>query len=412
MRFLFCGFECYTYFYLEIGIRILFGENLYSRIAFTEFIFDFWFSMTDYLFYIVFFLCLFLYLHISVHYRKGEDLELFETDYVSPEALSESCQTLQPLLVLGVRGVGSLPNVQQLTDGNGSYEACLRDMRDFLPSYSMGSSIVEDLVAGLKPVCLPMSGILNVLSSNVEEGRYISEGNSEYLEEAGVYKKIRHWGEDRFAPSYNVWTKLDVWMGNKGAFTPLRVHRFYRQFLVPRGPGILTVKMTPWKSRKYLHPVSNDMMLETLSPIVPWGVPREDQKDSRSRLKFLEFVVKEGNVLSIPPFWWYSVEFSGPNMAVYSYTYVSAMNWLANTDIWVRYLLASRSALPLGNVFSGNGYEDNGSGSGSGGDRDVGDGVVERGGGHEVIMNDNGGVGGGDDTGNQIDEIIQSMKSS
>lgn len=22
-----CGFECYTYFYLEIGIRILFGEN-------------------------------------------------------------------------------------------------------------------------------------------------------------------------------------------------------------------------------------------------------------------------------------------------------------------------------------------------------------------------------------------------
>ena len=378
--------------------------------------------MTDYLFYIVFFVCLFLYLHISVHYRKGEDLELFETDYVSPEALNESCQTLQPLLVLGVRGVGSLPNVQQLTDGNGSYEACLRDMRDFLPcSHDV---VVEDLVAGLKPVCLPMSGILNVLSSNVEEGRYISEGNSEYLEEAGVYKKVRHWGEDRFAPSYNVWTKLDVWMGNKGAFTPLRVHRFYRQYLVPRGPGILTVKMTPWKSRKYLHAISNDMMLETLSPIVPGGVPREDQKDSRSRLKFLEFVVKEGNVLFIPPFWWYSVEFSGPNMAVYSYTYVSAMNWLANTDIWVRYLLASRSALPLGNIFSGNGYEDNGSdghevyvdevldtGVGVGGGvGDVGDvgGVGGVGGGHEGIL-DIGMVG---DTGKQIDAIIQSMKSS
>ena len=375
--------------------------------------------MTDYLFYIVFFVCLFLYLHISVHYRKGEDLELFETDYVSPEALNESCQTLQPLLVLGVRGVGSLPNVQQLTDGNGSYEACLRDMRDFLPC-SHGV-VVEDLVSGIKPVCLPMSGILNVLSSNVEEGRYISEGNSEYLEEAGVYKKVRHWGEDRFAPSYNVWTKLDVWMGNKGAFTPLRVHRFYRQYLVPRGPGILTVKMTPWKSRKYLHAISNDMMLETLSPIVPWGVPREDQKDSRSRLKFLEFVVKEGNVLFIPPFWWYSVEFSGPNMAVYSYTYVSAMNWLANTDIWVRYLLASRSALPLGNIFSGNGYED----SGSGGHEVYVDEVLDTGvgvGGGGVGVGGVGGVGGGyegildigmvGDTGKQIDAIIQSMKSS
>ena len=393
-------------------------------------VFGFWFlvlilRMTDYLFYIVFFLCLFLYLHISVHYRKGEDLELFETDYVSPEALSESCQSLQPLLVLGVRGVGSLPNVQQLTDGNGSYEACLRDMRDFLPSScsssrdgGVGGIAGDDLVAGLKPVCLPMSGILNILSSNVEEGRYISEGNSEYLEEAGVYKKVRHWGEDRFAPSYNVWTKLDVWMGNKGAFTPLRVHRFYRQYLVPRGPGVLTVKMTPWKSRKYLHAVRDDMMLETLSPIVPWGVPREDQKDSRSRLKFLEFVVKEGNVLYIPPFWWYSVEFSGPNMAVYSYTYVSVMNWLANSDIWVRYLLASRSALPLGNIFSGNGFEVDVGGN-------VGDGVVGGDGvfggvgvvgnvgdgGHEVIVNDIGGSGGGDNTGNQIDAIIQSMKS-
>jgi hypothetical protein len=135
-------------------------------------------------------------------------------------------------------------------------------------------------------------------------------------------------------------------------------------------------------------------------------------------LKFLEFVVKEGNVLYIPPFWWYSVEFSGPNMAVYSYTYVSVMNWLANSDIWVRYLLASRSALPLGNIFSGNGFEVDVGGN-------VGDGVVGGDGvfggvgvvgnvgdgGHEVIVNDIGGSGGGDNTGNQIDAIIQSMKS-
>ena len=125
-------------------------------------------------------------------------------------------------------------------------------------------------------------------------------------------------------------------------------------------------------------------------------------------------------MLYIPPFWWYSVEFSGPNMAVYSYTYVSAMNWLANSDIWIRYLLASRSALPLGNVFSGNGFEVDvgdvvgdgvvGGGVGDGvGDDSVG-GNVERGGGHEVIVNNIGGSVG-DDTGNQIDAIIQSMKS-
>jgi hypothetical protein len=98
-------------------------------------------------------------------------------------------------------------------------------------------------------------------------------------------------------------------------------------------------------------------------------------------------------------------------MAVYSYTYVSAMNWLANSDIWVRYLLASRSALPLGNVFSGNGFEvDAGGDSGAG---------VVGGSGHEVVLDSVGDSGHevvldsvGGDTGNQIDAIIQSMKSS
>ena len=41
MRFLFCGFECYTYFYLEIGIRISLGENLYHLIL--VFVFGFGF---------------------------------------------------------------------------------------------------------------------------------------------------------------------------------------------------------------------------------------------------------------------------------------------------------------------------------------------------------------------------------
>lgn len=48
MRFLFCGFrfcgfECYTYFYLEIGIRILFGEN-YIRGLYLRNLFDFGFQ--------------------------------------------------------------------------------------------------------------------------------------------------------------------------------------------------------------------------------------------------------------------------------------------------------------------------------------------------------------------------------
>jgi hypothetical protein len=57
----------------------------------------------------------------------------------------------------------------------------------------------------------------------------------------------------------------------------------------------------------------------------------------------LEFIVPEGQVLYIPPFWWYSIRFPGPNVFAYSFTYWSAMNWLSNGDIWARYLWAIQS---------------------------------------------------------------------
>ena len=309
----------------------------------------------DYLFYVVFFICLFLYLHVIAHYRKGEDLELFETDYAGVETLQDSCNLLQPLLVLGMKGIRALPDLDVLMDGNRSYNGSLRDMEMWRNGTGVLSS---DLVDSMMPTPLPMSGILGILSSD-SSGRYVSEGNAEFLEESGYYKKIRKWGEEQLAPRFTLWTKLDVWMGGKGACTPLRYHSFYRQFLVPRG-GLITVKLSPWKSRKYLHPFRNDLGMENLSPIVPWGGAKTDQVEEREKLKFLEVVVPEGRVLYLPPYWWYSVEFSRSDVVVYSYTYISPMNWLANSEIWLRYLWASRGVSGLSIDFQGSSWGNDG----------------------------------------------------
>jgi len=295
----------------------------------------------DYLFYIVFFLCLFLYLHITAHFRKGEDLELFETDYTGVETLQDSCNLLQPLLIVGIKSVRSLPSLETLMEGNTSYNGGLRDFH----TWKNGDGVLSaDLVDSMMPTHLPMSGVLGILSSDTQK-RYVSEGNVEFLEESGYYKKLRKWGEEHLAPRFTLWTKMDVWLGSSSACTPLRHHTFYRQFLIPRGTsgkGVVTVKLSPWKSRKYLKPIHNDLGMETISPIVPWGVAREDQTEEREKLKFLEVIVPEGRVLYIPPYWWYSIEFPGSDIVVYSYTYISPMNWLANSDIWLRYLWASK----------------------------------------------------------------------
>lgn len=302
----------------------------------------------DYLFYIIFFLCLFLYLHISSHYRKGEDLEVFETDYHGNESLQESCKLLQPLLIVGMKGIPYLPSHETLMEGNTSYNGCIRDMDTWR---NQSGALSSDLVDSMVPKSLPMHGILEILASD-SQGRYLSEGNGEFLEESGYYKKIRKWGEEQLAPKYSLWTRMDVWMGSRNSCTPLRYHTFYRQYLIPRTRESIRVKLTPWKSRKYLHPFRNDSGMEVISPIVPWGVARMDQTEEREKLKFMEVVVPEGRALYIPPFWWYSIEFPRSDTVVYSYTYMSPMNWLANSEVWLRYLWASRSGI------SGIGLED------------------------------------------------------
>jgi ribosomal protein L16 Arg81 hydroxylase len=48
------------------------------------------------------------------------------------------------------------------------------------------------------------------------------------------------------------------------------------------------------------------------------------------KMKFLEFDVNPGYVLYIPPYWWYSIKFSGENNLICGITYNSIMNYVAN----------------------------------------------------------------------------------
>jgi hypothetical protein len=289
---------------------------------------------------------IFFYLHITAHYRKGEDLELFETDFMNNVKLQESCEVKQPLMIVGVPGIAKLPSRGGLLKGNETFEGNIRDLSQWksAPSHPVA---MEDLVEGTRPRSLEMEKILRVLESD-RDGLYISEGNERFLEEVGLWKLLQKWGDERFCPTYNVCKQYDFLMGSKGACTPLRYHTAYRKFLVTRGGGVfggdgnLVVRMTPWKSRKRMEWIRDDIGMETVSTMAAFG-GRADQREEWSKVRFLEFIVPEGQVLYIPPYWWYSVQFPGPTVFAYSFTYWSAMNWLANGDIWARYIWAVHS---------------------------------------------------------------------
>jgi hypothetical protein len=97
--------------------------------------------------------------------------------------------------------------------------------------------------------------------------------------------------------------------------------------------------MTPWKSRKYLFPVKDFENYDFLSPVNPW-TPQDEYSNEMNKLKFLEFDIIGGYVLSIPPYWWYSIKFSNSkDNLITSFTYDTATSFLTNLPNYFMYYL-------------------------------------------------------------------------
>jgi len=68
---------------------------------------------------------------------------------------------------------------------------------------------------------------------------------------------------------------------------------------------------------------------EFRSPIHPVN-PQDHFAKDYEKTKFLEFDVLKGYVLYIPPYWWYSIEYSETNTFVAGVSYMTTMNCVSN----------------------------------------------------------------------------------
>jgi len=144
-------------------------------------------------------------------------------------------------------------------------------------------------------------------------------------------------GLDTFLkPYFTVQSIYDIMMGSDKCSTPLKYHTNYRQFLIILS-GKITVKMTPFRSKKYLHHNMDYDNYEFWSPINIWK-PQSEYQNDMDKLKFLEFTILEGHTLYIPPYWWYSIQFSSESV-ILSSTYNTFMNICANSPDIFRYYL-------------------------------------------------------------------------
>jgi hypothetical protein len=277
----------------------------------------------------VFLAVLFLYIHITAQWKTSEDLEIYEMDYLNNANLQEICAVKQPIL-FELPHCGELYERIQLSKMTKyeTYDLGVKDTRDYYQTNAETDSV--------EPVSLPFHSATRLMETDTN-ARYISESNAAFLEETGLANTIGCL-DTYLKPTGNLYTQKDLWLGSKGATTPMRYHTNTHLFVVATG-GKIRVKMTPWKSRKLLYPIKDYDQYEFRSPVNVWN-PAEIHKHEIDKLRCLDFEVNAGYVLSIPAYWWYSIQYSSdPATCVCAVSYNTIINSLAHINDWAMYYL-------------------------------------------------------------------------
>lgn len=283
----------------------------------------------------VFILVLFLYVYIMNQFKKSEDLDIYEMDFSNNTHLQEVCDIRQPVLFQfqNIHPKLFADITPQYIARFGSYDVRIKDAHDYYKNHRTENTQVDS-------VSLSLHNSIKLLE-NDNAAHFFSENNDDFLDESGLLRSMRSM-DDFLKPMFNVHTKYDLWFASPNAVTPLRYHTNYRQFLCVTS-GKIRVKMTPWKSSKYLHPVKDYENYEFRSPVHPIR-PLEQYATDFEKTKFLEFDIQEGYVLYIPPYWWYSVMYlDAPNTFVCSVSYNTVMNCISNAPDLALYWLQQQN---------------------------------------------------------------------
>lgn len=283
----------------------------------------------------VFIMVLFLYIYIMNQFKKSEDLDIYEMDFSNNTHLQEVCDIRQPVLFQfqNIHPKLFADITPQYIARFGSYDVRIKDAHDYYKNHRTENTQVDS-------VSLSLHNSIKLLE-NDNVAHFFSENNDDFLDESGLLRSMRSM-DDFLKPMFNVHTKYDLWFASPNAVTPLRYHTNYRQFLCVTS-GKIRVKMTPWKSSKYLHPVKDYENYEFRSPVHPTR-PLEQYATDFEKTKFLEFDIQEGYVLYIPPYWWYSVMYlDAPNTFVCSVSYNTVMNCISNVPDLALYWLQQQN---------------------------------------------------------------------
>ena len=262
----------------------------------------------------IFCVVLFLYLHIYYHLKTSNDLEVYTIERPSKNKLEEICDLRQPVVFeFSNERLLESCNLANLDDNYGAFDIKLRDTQQ------------NDENSELYLPFL-LKEALKVFQDD-KNAKYITENNSEFLEETAAIKNFRY-NDSFLRPPMISKCTYDFWSGSVGARTPLRYNLEYRTFIYLTS-GKAKLKLIPPHSRRYLNEEKDYDNFEFRSMINPWNVQQQYKADF-DKVKVLDLEVTPGYIIFIPAYWWYSIEYEElSSICVFKYrTYMSTLSTL------------------------------------------------------------------------------------
>ena len=262
----------------------------------------------------IFCVVLFLYLHVYYHLKTSNDLEVYTIERPSKNKLEEICDLRQPVVFeFSNERLLESCNLANLDDNYGAFDIKLRDTQQ------------KDENSELYLPFL-LKEALKVFQDD-KNAKYITENNSEFLEETAAVKNFRY-NDSFLRPPMISKCTYDFWSGSVGARTPLRYNLEYRTFIYLTS-GKAKLKLIPPHSRRYLNEEKDYDNFEFRSMINPWNVQQQYKADF-DKVKVLDLEVTPGYIIFIPAYWWYSIEYEElSSICVFKYrTYMSTLSTL------------------------------------------------------------------------------------
>lgn len=250
------------------------------------------------------------------HLNTSDDLEVYTIENVSKDRLEEICNLKQPVLFdYTNENLLETVNIGKMEELYGAFDVNFRNISEKDKDSEIYLPILLNEVVKL---------FQNKLNNKI-----IIENNDEFLNETGL-EKIFRYNDSFLRPPLVSICKYDFMSGSEESYTPLRYNINHRNFYLVTS-GKINLKLIPPSNGKYLQKENDYDIFEFGSPVDPWDV-QEIYKPEFDKVKVLDLDLTKGQIINIPPYWWYSIKYEKvSSICVFKYrTYMSTVSILPN----------------------------------------------------------------------------------